>query len=179
MTELIGKLIDLIVSIAEFFKVGTKLFVYEQAVVFRMGRPHRDLVKAGWHWMIPFWIETVWTENAVMATQDLPAQSFTSKDGRPVTISAVVAWKVKDIRKFLCEVEDAESVLADSSRGVLRNTLAELTWKDIAEGGDELDTTLTHAIRKKAFKWGIEVKNVYLSDLCSARPYRVFLANEE
>jgi len=178
MTELVSKFIDLIISMAEFFKIGTKVFSYEKAVVFRMGKPHRDLTTPGWHWMIPFWIETVWTENAVMATADLPAQSFTTKDGKPLTISAVVAWRIKDIRKFVCDVEDAESVLADSSRGVLRDVLANLNWTEIASGGDELDERLTQKVRKKAFKWGIEVKNVYLSDLCGARPYRVFLENE-
>ncbi len=179
MTEILARLLDFVTTLAEFFQFGTKVYVYEKAVVYRMGRPHRDLETPGFHWTIPFWIETVQTANAVMATADLPSQSFTTKDGKPITVSTVVAWRIRHIRRFLCEVEDAESVLHDASRGAIRNTLAALTWQQIAEGGVALDETITAEVRRRAFRWGVEVESVCLSDLCSARPYRVFLASDE
>ena len=161
---MLNRLIDLLLDLIALFYFGTVVAVYERAVVLRLGKFSREL-QPGFHWVWPFAIEEVLKVNVVPESNDLPAQALTTADGRNIVASAVVVYRVRDVRKLLLETEDAETVLADASRGTIRQHLCRLTWDEIRQPGSKIDDDLTRAVRSNAFRWGIEVLSVMLSDL--------------
>lgn len=167
-----NRLIDLIIDFVGLFYFTTVILDYEKAVVLRLGR-YKKTLDPGFHFVMPFAIDTVLKDNVVFETTDLPAQSITTKDGKNIVASAVVGWRTRDIRKLLIDVEDAETVLTDAGRGSVRQVLCSKTWHEIQTGGDTLDEELTKAIRTKAFRWGIEVVDVTFSDLCRTMVLRL------
>ena len=167
-----AKIVDFILGIIENFYFLCVIDQYERAVVLRFGKFSRE-IGPGLHAYWPFGIEDVYKENVVLETQDLPAQAFTTKDGVNAVASAVVTLTIKDIKKLLLEVEDAETVLTNASRGLIRNALCTRTWKELQTMGLELDDLITAAVRRPAFKWGIEVHKVQLSDLVKASTMRI------
>jgi membrane protease subunit HflK len=166
------RLIEFLISIIELFFFTTVVDVYERAVVLRFGKAARVL-NPGIHFIWPFGVEEVMKDNVVPSTAQLRPQAITTKDGKGVVVTAIVTWAIKDIKTFLCEIENAEGVLADASRGALRQTIASKTWEEIARAGGALDQELTRAVREPAKRWGIKVIKVTLADVAQARCVRV------
>lgn len=170
MGEIASALINFLASIRDTFLVFTVVDAWEKGVVLRLGKPVRDVGPGlRWHW--PLHIERVLVTSCAWETADLPAQSLATKDEAEIAISAVLTYRVNDARKFLIEVGGEESVLADSSRGVIRRVVGEHTWEDLQS--PRVDEKITKAVRERAWRWGIEVKEAQLSDLTTATCYRI------
>lgn len=169
-----SKLIDLIIDFIRILQCATIVHEYERGVRFRFGRAGKKALKPGLRLQFPFYVDSISTETVVLTTRDLPAQALTTKDGVSLVVSAVVTYRIKDVRTFMCEVEDADGVLADASRGTIRQVVVGKTWQEIQEGGAELDEAITKAVRRPAHKWGLKVEKVQLSDVARARAFRLF-----
>ncbi len=175
LLEWIGAIVNTIC----FFQI---VDAWEKGVVLRLGKPVRD-VGPGLRFHIPFHIERILTESCAWETVDLPVQSVCTKDGIEIAISAILTYRVKDVRKFLIDVGGEDSVLSDSSRGVIRKTVGQRTWDELQQ--DDVDAAITKAVRERAWRWGVEVSEAKLSDLTTATCYRIMggsvlpLAEEE
>lgn len=67
--------------------------------------------------------------------------------------------------------ENAETAVRDAARGTIRETMQALTWEQLLSSN--LTEILTRAVRKMAWKWGIEVIQVSLADICKVKVLRV------
>ncbi len=170
MGEIASALINFLASIRDTFLVFTVVDAWEKGVVLRLGKPVRD-VGPGLRWHLPLHIERVLVTNCAIDTVDLPVQSCITADDHEVAISAVIQYRVHDARKMLIDVAGDEGVLADASRGVIRKMVQVRSLEQLCE--TETDDALTTAVRKRAWKWGIEVIEVQLSDLTTATTYRI------
>lgn len=166
------RLIDLIVQFLYLFRFGVVVDQYECGVILRLGRL-RKVLTPGFHWMLPFAIETVLTDKGVPTATDLPMQFLVLADGKVVAVGPVVTFQTNDAVKFLLESDDAESALRDSARGTVREVLSGMTWAQLIGNPDDVEKILTRAVRKMAWRWGIEVTRVSLSDLAPARVLRL------
>lgn len=170
MSELAGKLIEALAAMRDTFLFFTVLDAWENGIVLRLGKPVRDVGPGlRWHW--PFHIERVVTTSVAWEATKLEVQSLTSADDKELGVRAVVTYRVKDARKFLIEVGGEDSVLEDTSPGVIREIVANHTLTLLRDPA--LDKKLTAAVRKEAWQWGIEVKRVRLTDLTTAKVYRI------
>ena len=81
----------------------TVVDAWDKAVVFRLGKPVRD-VDPGlrFHW--PLHIEYVMTTNCAWDSSDLPTQSVCTADGEEIAINAVLMHRTRDARKLLVDV---------------------------------------------------------------------------
>ncbi len=170
MGEIASALINFFVSIRDTFLVFTVVDAWEKGVVLRLGKPVRDVGPGlRWHW--PLHVERVLVTNCAIDTVDLPVQSCITADDCEVAISAVIQYRVHDARKMLIDVAGDEGVLADASRGVIRRIVQSKSLEQLCS--KESDEQLTSLVRKRAWKWGIEVIEVQLSDLTTATTYRI------
>lgn len=174
------KLIDLIINFLELFKFWQVINEFEQGVVLTLGRPRNrrflglsghPLLGPGIHFVWPMAIDSVLIDNVVPTTVSLKPQSLTTRDGVAIVISVAITWKIKNIQKLLLEVEDADGALVDSAHGAVCDLVSENTWEQIQLL--EFSEQLTKVVRKKAFRWGIEVEEVYISDKTRARSIRL------
>lgn len=165
------RLIDLLIEFLSLFQFWIVIDEYEEAVVLTLGRPRNkrflglfgsNHLKPGFHFKWPFNIDMVYAENVVPTTTNLLTQSLTTKDGVNIVVSAVVTWQIRDIKKMLLKVEEPQRALADSTYSVIANVIESCVWEEIRD--DTFNQTLTKAVRKKAFTWGIQVDDVSLAD---------------
>lgn len=170
---MIEKLIDLLVSIFEYFIPFEVIDAYQRGLVLRLGTFNREL-EPGFHWIIPFRVERVMVMDVVPATLNLKAQSLTTADGKSVVIGAVVTHKIHRIQKALLECNSVHNVLEDSCYGHVASLVSSHTWDEVrAETFNEL---LTEACRKRAFTFGVEITRVQLSDVAPSRALRLYQA---
>ena len=164
------KLIDVLLQWAGFFIPFVVIDEFERGVVLRFGRPVRDL-GPGFHWIIPFQVDRVMADNVVPRTINLGSQSLTTKDGKAVVVAGVVTAQIRDVRKALLEVEGVDDACIDSSYGAIGALVASHTWEEVQH--EDFSDVLTKACRKQAWRFGIEIQKVQLSDLTLARTYRL------
>lgn len=164
------RLFDFVFSIIDLFKFWEIVAAYEEGIVLRFGKFHRT-VAPGFRWMIPFGIEQVLTNNVVPASMSLSEQSLVTADGKRVVITAVLMWKIFDIRRCMLDVEDAEDTLADIAVGYVQEAVEETSWADIRTKAFRTD--VKRRIQKNAREWGITVYSVKFKDLTDARTIRL------
>ena len=168
---MLNRLIDLIISFIDLFKFWEVVDDYEEAIVLRLGRWHRNL-GPGFHFKIPMGCERVLSDTVTYAKLKLDPQSLTTKDGKSVVISAVVGYTTKNIKKLLLKVENANDVLEDATYGFVTRYVLDHTWEELVT--IQALEELTAMIRQRAFNWGIEVHDVTFKDETLSRSYRFF-----
>ena len=144
---------------------------YERAIVFRLGRVHREL-GPGIHPIWPLGIEHLTADNVVTTTTVLPPMSLTTADARNIVASPVLTWKIRDVRKLIVEVEGRDTVLVDSASGIIAAAVASTEWTRIAS--PDFADSLLREIRKRAFRYGIEVERVGFQSLAACESLRLW-----
>jgi regulator of protease activity HflC (stomatin/prohibitin superfamily) len=106
----INKLLDIIIEFFWWFVPFVVVDHFERGVVLRFGRFNRVL-EPGFHWIWPFAIEEVLSENIKPDGTYTVSQAITLKDGTSLALTLIFIWEITDIKKLLLEIEDKETVL--------------------------------------------------------------------
>lgn len=167
---MLDRLIDLLLQWISFFIPFVVIDQFERGVVLRFGRFNREL-EPGFHWIIPFEVERVIVDNVVPRTVNLGSQSLTTKDGKIVVVGGVVTARIRDIQKSTLEVEGVDDALQDSCYGAIGSLVAAHSWEEVQN--EAFSETLTKACRRQAWRFGIEIDRVQLSDLSLASALRL------
>ena len=167
---MIDRLIDVLIKFIGLFQLWVYIDQYAEGVVLRCGKFHR-VVKPGFRWVCPLGIERVLVDNVVPTTSALGVQSLHTKDDKHINIECVLLWKITDIRKILLEVEDPDDVLVDISTGCIAEMVTNNDWNFIRSPAFVKE--LKKLIQKKT-DWGINIKNVYISDCSKTRAIRMW-----
>lgn len=141
-----------------------------RGVVLRLGHYRRTL-DAGFHWVIPFGVESVRTDCITPRLRNLDTQSLTTADKVKIVISAVVTARIINIRKALLEVEDVDAAIADSCLGVIGEYVRLNNWRDVCDS--EFAEVLQEECHRQAIKFGIRISRFQVTDLSPSRTYRL------
>lgn len=144
---------------------------YERGVVMRWGRVHRE-VGPGWCWLWPCGIEHVLSDNVVTTTSVLPTMSLTTRDGRSMVCTPVLTWKIRNVRKLLLEVEGRDTVLVDSACSIIASAVNASEWHAVADA--TFAEQLLQDVRKRAFRYGVEVESVGFQSLVACESLRLW-----
>jgi len=142
---------------------------YSKGVKLRFGR-FKSILDPGFHWIIPF-VDDVEPCVNVTTTLDLPAQSVLTSDGESIVIKCAVKYSIVDVEKFYCRVTDAIGALRDISMGSIFDVVKTMSWDEMRKA--DLPVLMTKEVRRQAFRWGIEVDRVTVTDLSSAKSIRL------
>jgi len=143
---------------------------WEEGVMLRYGKFHKMVTPGLWRkWP---WVDNIITTPIATTTMDLPAQSITTFDGKAVTVTAIVKYKVTDSKIFLLEVMDTRDALADTTMGIIARLILDSTWEELR--GDQINNEITKKARIQAKKYGIEIEQVTLKDIIQAISLRHF-----
>jgi regulator of protease activity HflC (stomatin/prohibitin superfamily) len=180
MTNLVDKFFEVLKECFFFFVPFVVLRHYERGVKLRKGI-NRGKLEPGFHWVIPFNIDHVLHDNVAPRTHRI-VSNLTTLDGRSVVVGLVVTSRIRDIEKALLEVEDMDTAMDDSCRGSLFRYVSARTWDDLRvaqvptpDDDDVGPEELYKACRRMAFRWGVEVMRVQLSDLSVSRSLRLHM----
>lgn len=160
----------LFIEFLHFFCFVTFVDEFEKGVVLRAGRFHRR-VGPGWRLHLPFGIDRVITENVAFKTTSLRAQTLTTRDGDSVVASVIVAYAVKDVQKFLLEVDSANGTLGDIVHGTLSEMARKSTFLDMLD--NDWHNVFVREVRRMGEQFGIYVYSARLADLGKIRTYRL------
>ncbi len=168
--------------VVAFFKSFKFIKEGEKGLKLRFGRVVRDkgnkpvVYEPGFLMMIPF-IESLPRHHVRQQTTRLHNQKVTLKDGLIYDVSAIVIFRVSDIYKALCEIDDLDGSLADVSVGVLRDELSSRNHDNLSNTV-EISTGLLQRLKDRAGSWGIELMEFMLVD-CAPTPEVAPLVNCE
>jgi len=165
------KLVDLLVQCIKIFQFTIVVHAWEYGVRLRLGKFHAVL-SPGLHFYFPFWLDKVLIENVVTETRKVRPQSLTTKDGKAVVISAVVTFRIKDVRTFLLDIEGRNNVVEDCTYGPIANFIMKRQWDELV-AMDSLDNELTKVVRRQASKYGIDIIAIQLVDFTLCRSVRL------
>ncbi len=121
------------------------------------------------HWGI---IQQILYTTVTTQVKDIRSQSVLSGDGREMTVSGAIKYKVSDIRKAMLEIQDYDRSLEALSLGVLLETVSSLSEEELRDTGYLGDLVLKK-IREEASGWGLRLQKMYITDLGRVRNIRL------
>ncbi len=136
---------------------------YERGVVFRLGK----LLRAkgpGIVLLIPI-VDRMVRMDLRVVTIDVPKQEMMTRDNVPVTVDAVVYFRVVDPEAAVVKVENylkASSLIAQTT---LRSVIGQAELDDLLARRDRINLTLQEIIDRHTDPWGVKVTAVEVKDV--------------
>src|SRR2546423_3802591 len=132
---------------------------YERGVIFRLGKllpqpkgPGVILVFAPIDRIVRVSLRTV--------VMDVPPQDVITRDNVSVKVSAVVYFRVIDVRRAIVEVESYHYATSQLSQTTLRSVLGQVELDTLLSERDRLNQQLQHILDQHTEPWGIKVASV-------------------
>jgi regulator of protease activity HflC (stomatin/prohibitin superfamily) len=136
---------------------------YERAVVFRLGK----LLRAkgpGIVLLIPF-VDRMVRMDLRVVTIDVPKQEIMTRDNVPVTVDAVVYFRVVDSVAAVIKVENYLKATSLIAQTTLRSVLGQAELDDLLARRDKINQTLQEIVDRHTDPWGIKVTAVEVRDV--------------
>lgn len=136
---------------------------YQRAVVFRLGKllgPRGP----GLVMLIP-WVDRMVRMDLRVVTIDVPKQEAMTRDNVPVTVDAVVYFRVVDPVAAVVKVENflkASSLVAQTT---LRSVLGQSELDEVLAHRDKINHILQEIIDRHTDPWGVKVSAVEVRDV--------------
>lgn len=100
-----------------------------------------------------------------ITTTEFRTDGTLSKDKVPVTLLAVLFWKVSDVQKAALAVKDYRATIDLACQTTLRDIVSRNDLENLLSDQRRLDEEIAAQISARATSWGIEVQNVEVRDL--------------
>lgn len=136
---------------------------YERGVVFTMGR-YSYVMQPGWRLLIPVF-QTFHKVDIRVKAVDVPDQKAITRDNVPVTVNAVIYYKVTAAEKAIIEVENFKYAISQYAQTTMRNIVGSVTLDELLSKRDEIADRIKEIVDKETDEWGIKVNNVELKDV--------------
>ncbi len=136
---------------------------YERGVIFRLGK----LLRAkgpGLVLLIPIVDRMVRIDLRVI-TIDVPKQEVMTRDNVPVTVDAVVYFRVVDPEAAIVKVEHFLKATSLIAQTTLRSVLGQAELDELLARREKINQTLQEIIDRQTYPWGIKVTAVEVKDV--------------
>ena len=148
----------IVIAIVILFSAVKITREYERGVIFRLGR----LVGTrgpGLFLLIPR-IEKMVKLDLRIITLDVPAQEVITRDNIPITVDAVLYFRVSDSIRAVVEVENFMKATSQIAQTSLRGVAGEAAFDEILAEREKINTKLHKIIDIATDPWGIKVSAV-------------------
>ncbi len=136
---------------------------YERGVIFRLGR-FAGIRGPGLFLIIPI-VDKMVKIDLRIVTMDVPAQEVISKDNIPITVDAVVYFRVSDSQKAVIEVENYMMATSKISQTSLREVVGASSLDELLAEREKVNQKLYEIIDRATDPWGIKVTGVTVKDV--------------
>lgn len=136
---------------------------YERGVVFRLGR----LLRAkgpGIFILIPF-IDKMIKVDLRTVTMDVPPQDIITKDNVPVSVNAVVYFRVVNPEDAIVKVENYITATSQIAQTTLRTILGKSQLDELLSEREKISQELQQVIDAETDPWGVKVSVVEVKDV--------------
>jgi regulator of protease activity HflC (stomatin/prohibitin superfamily) len=136
---------------------------YERGVVFRLGK----LLRAkgpGLVFLIPV-VDRMVRMDLRVVTIDVPKQEMMTHDNVPVTVDAVVYFRVVDSEAAVVKVENYLKATSLIAQTTLRSVIGQSELDDLLARRERINQTLQEIIDRQTDPWGVKVTAVEVKDV--------------
>lgn len=149
---------------------------YERGVVFRLGK----LLRAkgpGLIFLIPI-VDRMVRVDLRVVTIDVPRQEMMTRDNVPVTVDAVLYFRVIDPEAAIIRVEDFLKATSLIAQTTLRSVVGQSELDELLAQRDRINHTLQEIIDRQTDPWGIKVTAVEVKDVVLPETMRRAMARQ-
>jgi regulator of protease activity HflC (stomatin/prohibitin superfamily) len=130
-----------------------------EALVERLGRFHRKL-NPGLNFIVPLLDSIVLEESTRERVFDIEPQEAITKDNVPLTVDAVVYWRILQLERTFYQVEDIEQAIKNLVVTTLRSTIGQMNMQQTFSSRGEINHELLHQLDDATATWGVKVTRV-------------------
>ena len=136
---------------------------YERAVVFQLGRFNR-IAGPGIYLLIPF-VEWQTKLDLRTITRAVERQEGITRDNVPVTVNAVIWFRITDPARAVLRVRDVTNAVEQVSLTTLRTMLGQHSLDDLLKSQDSIAASMRAAIDLVTEPWGVQVELVQMKNI--------------
>ena len=136
---------------------------YERGVIFRLGKL-LGTKGPGMIFLIPI-VDRMVKMDLRVVTIDVARQEVMTRDNVPVTVDAVVYFRVVDPEAAVVKVENYLKATSLISQTTLRSVLGQAELDELLSQRDKINLTLQEIIDRQTDPWGIKVTAVEVKDV--------------
>ena len=136
---------------------------YEKGLMFTLGKFTGEK-QPGWRLVIPV-IQKLQKVDIRVKAVDVPDQEVITRDNIPVSINAVVYYKVVDAEKAILEVENFFYAVSQLAQTSMRNSVGEKTLDELLQKRAEIAEQIKLELDAKTDPWGIDIQSLELKDV--------------
>lgn len=100
-----------------------------------------------------------------ITTTEFRTEGTLCKDKVPVTLLAVLFWRVIDVKRAVIDVQNYRATIDLAAQTTLRDVVSRSDLEQLLSDQHRLDEEIAEQLRARAASWGIEVQNVEIRDL--------------
>jgi len=149
---------------------------YERGVVFRLGK----LLRAkgpGLVLLIPI-VDRIVKVDLRVVTIDVPKQEMMTRDNVPVTVDAVVYFRVMDPEAAIVKVENYYKATSLIAQTTLRSVIGQAELDELLSQREKVNHQLQEIIDRQTDPWGIKVTAVEVKDVVLPEPMKRAMAGQ-
>jgi regulator of protease activity HflC (stomatin/prohibitin superfamily) len=162
--RLLGSLIPIIILAALIIpQVARILREYERGVIFRLGKLS-GTKGPGLIFLIPI-VDRMVKMDLRVITIDVARQEIMTRDNVPVTVDAVLYFRVVDPGAAVIRVENYLRATFLISQTTLRSVLGQSELDELLSQREKINLTLQEIIDRQTEPWGIKVTAVEVKDV--------------
>lgn len=136
---------------------------FERGIMFTLGK-YTGMRSPGWRIVIPI-IQRLQKVDIRTKAVDVPDQEVITRDNIPVTINAVVYYKVTSAEKAILEVEDFYYAVSQLAQTTMRNSVGEYELDGLLQKRSEIADKIKIELDAKTDPWGIDIQSLELKDV--------------
>ncbi len=136
---------------------------YERGVIFRLGKL-QGAKGPGIIFLIPF-VDKIVKMDLRVVTIDVAKQEIMTKDNVPVTVDAVVYFRVINPTDAVVKVENFWKATSLIAQTTLRSVLGQASLDDLLSQRDIINAKLQEIIDRQTEPWGVKVTAVEVKDV--------------
>jgi regulator of protease activity HflC (stomatin/prohibitin superfamily) len=136
---------------------------YERGVIFRLGKLARTK-GPGLIFLIPI-VDRMVKMDLRVVTIDVARQEIMTRDNVPVTVDAVLYFRVVDPEAAVIRVENYLKATLLISQTTLRSVLGQSELDELLSQREKINLTLQEIIDRQTEPWGIKVTSVEVKDV--------------
>ena len=162
--RLLGWLVPIIILAALVLPQAIRVLrEYERGVIFRLGELH-GTKGPGLIFLIPI-VDRMVKMDLRVVTIDVARQEVMTRDNVPVTVDAVVYFRVVAPEAAVVRVENYLKATSLISQTTLRSVLGQAELDELLSQRDKINLTLQEIIDRQTDPWGIKVTAVEVKDV--------------
>ena len=136
---------------------------WQRAVVFRLGK-FKDIKGPGLFLIIPLIDQVRMVDTRVLAVH-IPKQQVITRDNVPVTIDAVLFFRVVNAADAIIMVQDYRYIILQYAQTSLRDVIGQMTLDQLLTEREQIAKAIEAHVEKDTKGWGLEVTGLRIQDI--------------